>query len=301
LRLTDLHELRQTVDMSSRPPRTGSIAATLTPCHRRACWPVVPSAKDGLHCGLLAQQAQQAAAGSSSRPPRTGSIAAAFHPMTRLRARIVVPSAKDGLHCGYQSGTTGNTVDASRPVRQGRAPLRPGFGGGRVGGVRGRPVRQGRAPLRPARRRGRHGAVRPSSRPPRTGSIAAAAAPPPPSATSPSSRPPRTGSIAATARATMCCRPRRVVPSAKDGLHCGFWLAVGAVSVLAVVPSAKDGLHCGRSRCPGEPDIQVVVPSAKDGLHCGYSRRAGPVIRPSGRPVRQGRAPLRHRGEVDSN
>jgi len=37
-----------------------------------------------------------------------------------------------------------------------------------------------------------------------------------------------------------------VVPSAKDGLHCGDIISGTSPSLTLVVPSAKDGLHCGR-------------------------------------------------------
>jgi len=86
----------------------------------------------------------------------------------------------------------------------------------------------------------------------------------------------------------------KVVPSAKDGLHCGSLdsdtqldseagrpvrqgrapLRPGARdepvgSPGAVVPSAKDGLHCGFSSASAAATAVTVVPSAKDGLHCG--------------------------------
>jgi len=39
--------------------------------------------------------------------------------------------------------------------------------------------------------------------------------------------------------------------------------------LLGVVPSAKDGLHCGRGITTASARVRPVVPSAKDGLHCG--------------------------------
>jgi len=87
-----------------------------------------------------------------------------------------------------------------------------------------------------------------------------------------------------------------VVPSAKDGLHCGWISRSNTLTGNGVVPSAKDGLHCGRyritlpavypvasSRPPrtgsiaagwdsaASPAGNQVVPSAKDGLHCGIT------------------------------
>jgi len=110
--------------MSSRPPRTGSIAAA----HRRprapASVPVVPSAKDGLHCGQPRGSSRQCLV-RSSRPPRTGSIAASMPPGARATRRPVVPSAKDGLHCGDPGGVYRRACRTGRPVRQRRAPLRP--------------------------------------------------------------------------------------------------------------------------------------------------------------------------------
>jgi len=67
---------------------------------------VVPSAKDGLHCGREGGQAQKSGRPGSSRPPRTGSIAAAFMSSDAAVYGVVVPSAKDGLHCGFRSTQT---------------------------------------------------------------------------------------------------------------------------------------------------------------------------------------------------
>jgi len=69
-----------------------------------------------------------------------------------------------------------------------------------------------------------------------------------------------------------------------------------------VVPSAKDGLHCGNiAQRQGLFAGEQVVPSAKDGLHCGESAAATvtPVIS-SSRPPRTGsiaarRSPTRSR------
>jgi len=60
-----------------------------------------------------------------------------------------------------------------------------------------------------------------------------------------------------------------VVPSAKDGLHCGCDAIVVWAEHACVVPSAKDGLHCGVAAVAVERFDEAVVPSAKDGLHCG--------------------------------
>jgi len=140
----------QAGDGIGRPVRQGRAPLRLPP---GAAGPgagdlVVPSAKDGLHCGRGDGVAAGLGPDRSSRPPRTGSIAA--------RRRMM------DWFC-----------PCCRPVRQGRAPLRL-------------------VPAGTARR-------------PR----------------GPSSRPPRTGSIAACAAAASRAGPRGVVPSAKDGLHCG--------------------------------------------------------------------------------
>jgi len=45
---------------------------------------------------------------------------------------------------------------------------------------------------------------------------------------------------------------------------------------LTVVPSAKDGLHCGPDAIADGRLTMAVVPSAKDGLHCGREGRVGP-------------------------
>jgi len=162
-------------------------------------------------------------------------------------------------------------------------------------------------------------ANRPSSRPPRTGSIAArdgagdfdSGRNVVPSAKDglhcghiqppevrmcqyQSSRPPRTGSIAATARSRGRRSAARVVPSAKDGLHCGTLTCRVLGGTQGVVPSAKDGLHCGCEFGSSVPSIARVVPSAKDGLHCGGWTVTTPDSALARRPVRQGRAPLRH-------
>jgi len=59
---------------------------------------------------------------------------------------------------------------------------------------------------------------------------------------------------------------------------------------MTVVPSAKDGLHCGVT-VPGSVMIHpaLVVPSAKDGLHCGYPLEPGEEPKGlSSRPPRTG-------------
>jgi len=214
-----------TPSRSSRPPRTGSIAAPQPLCGAQNRCHVVPSAKDGLHCGASMVRGQVRQIMRSSRPPRTGSIA-----------------ANSGDSCGSSGWEC-------RPVRQGRAPLRPARLPGARSQDRGRrPVRQGRAPLRPLLRqrvvRG-GGAVVPSAKdglhcgpPGSSGSLFANAR---------SSRPPRTGSIAAMQPTPSSRRPRCVVPSAKDGLHCGSTAPAISRRRCSVVPSAKDGLHCGRN------------------------------------------------------
>jgi len=170
----------RTRPMSSRPPRTGSIAAARSPRCRRA-------------------------SRRSSRPPRTGSIAAPVTAPRRRTGRPVVPSAKDGLHCG-----------ASWKI----VPRLDRW-------------------VVPSAKDGLH-----------------CGSPPPPGAHTlqfTSSRPPRTGSIAAGERAGCGAGVPHVVPSAKDGLHCGHvGVPVTAIDVPPVVPSAKAGLHCGRP-WPAEP------------------------------------------------
>jgi len=80
-----------------------------------------------------------------------------------------------------------------------------------------------------------------------------------------------------------------VVPSAKDGLHCGSALRSGQIGWRCVVPSAKDGLHCGAAKVAREAALREVVPSAKGGLHCGCQPR-GHAVRAvtSSRPPRTG-------------
>src|ERR1022692_1765076 len=114
---------------SSRPTRTGSIAARPRCSPRHGKTGVIPSYSDGLHCGRRGQGGR-ACAVRSSRPTRTGSIAA----LTPRRPR--------------------SRRSAGHPVLLGRAPLR------QVKGVthwsvevEGHPVLLGRAPLRPPRRR----------------------------------------------------------------------------------------------------------------------------------------------------
>jgi len=209
---------------------------------------VVPSAKDGLHCGLRLPYRFGRELATSSRPPRTGSIAA-------FSAACFV----------QRSG--------GRPVRQGRAPLRHVPERKFAISIRRRPVRQGRAPLR------QQPGVEPAE-------LARA-----------SSRPPRTGSIAARTPTAGCPGPRAVVPSAKDGLHCGRPPLPDVLHSHTVVPSAKDGLHCGTVRHTRHSPPPQVVPSAKDGLHCGLLLIVSPAARPRGRPVRQGRAPLRRQDQ----
>jgi len=193
---------------------------------------VVPSAKDGLHCGchIVLDGIDE--------------------------VLLVVPSAKDGLHCGGAGLLIPTTTATRRPVRQGRAPLRPGTTKTvrhctpessrppRTGSIAAlsllihnlkrvarRPVRQGRAPLRP------HPGMNGGERRPE------------------SSRPPRTGSIAAGFAARRGAGPRRVVPSAKDGLHCG------AASACAF----DGGGACGSSRPPRTGSIAAHFAASQHG------------------------------------
>ena len=157
---------------SSRPTRTGSIAATGNMQDHPASSSVIPSYSDGLHCG----------------------IPSAENWNEELK---VIPSYSDGLHCGlwcchaivwgigvipsYSDGLQCGALD--RPLRRDDCERHP--------------VLLGRAPLR----RSHLGAVivriERSSRPTRTGSIAAGNLGLPCHLLSWSSRPTRTGSIAA--------------------------------------------------------------------------------------------------------
>jgi len=181
-----------------------------------------------------------------------------------------------------------------RPVRQGRAPLRPGADGGKSPSLlaSSRPPRTGsiaasllRAKLLPSSR---------SSRPPRTGSIAACSASSIWTRRRPSSRPPRTGSIAARTWKPPSAPTPTVVPSAKDGLHCGEQLAPGNVESAGSSRPPRTGSIAARVIVTVPGSVMIVVPSAKDGLHCGPSRTLNLSQPRSSRPVRQGRAPLRH-------
>jgi len=211
--------------------------------------PVVPSAKDGLHCGdvICREPARSRKVVPSAKD---GLHCGRVGKGVLRRWDAVVPSAKDGLHCGFISATancrdvkssrpprTGSiaalwaartiaAAEARRPVRQGRAPLRPAHSeasgwysqkvvpsakdGLHCGLILSysaraasacRPVRQGRAPLR--HRGGPRVAVHRAGRPVRQGRA-----------------PLRHGGRSASAGRS------RVVPSAKDGLHCGDCCAV---------------------------------------------------------------------------
>jgi len=315
LRQDSLHVEAQAHAESSRPPRTGSIAAQRPPARLtavvRAGRPVRQGRAPLRHISPLHNMDTGE---TSSRPPRTGSIAASLPLRDDLRGSLVVPSAKDGLHCGRADGDGALVYETGRPVRQGRAPLRQSQQQHQGGELPGRPVRQGRAPLRRVPSiRAPTGRYR-SSRPPRTGSIAAARSPSRPRPLRRSSRPPRTGSIAATTRQAAWWGRCPVVPSAKDGLHCGADQLNTLVAEAEVVPSAKDGLHCGMalrshvassatssSRPPRTGSIAArhatptrrtgrrVVPSAKDGLHCGARAAVGRYsLVKSSRPPRTG-------------
>jgi len=181
-----------------------------------------------------------------SRPVRQGRAPLRLHQRDReLQGREVVPSAKDGLHCGPVGRADHRRCGgaSSRPPRTGSIAAGP-FRGFRLVQPEGRPVRQGRAPLRPDLVVQRASCISLSSRPPRTGSIAASRRAPGRCSSSRSSRPPRTGSIAA--RRTICLRrkiPRRPVRQGRAPLR--RLLRRGAPVPQQVVPSAKDGLHCG--------------------------------------------------------
>ena len=280
---------------SSRPPRTGSIAARLTAC-RRPCSDagrpvrqgraplrrpgghdatqrhghVVPSAKDGLHCGGERSRPASVPRVSSSRPPRTGSIAAGTGSRRIARRWRVVPSAKDGLHCGSAVRACWRRRSRGRPVRQGRAPLRRRPASRRASAAHGRPVRQGRAPLRPSAAVTAASATRRSSRPPRTGSIAARSAEPRRRAVAASSRPPRTGSIAAaTGRAAVAtCSRRRPVRQGRAPLRPRMRRPRGRPHGASSRPPRTGSIAAA---CVGvtRGHRRPVVPSAKDGLHCG--------------------------------
>jgi len=289
----DLPErVRSAAAGSSRPPRTGSIAAYSPRSTLATSGPVVPSAKDGLHCGsaFFAKRARYPQVVPSAKDGlHCGHLDAAI-PRTRYN---VVPSAKDGLHCGGLSparegplsgssrpprtgsiaatprGTT-RTRAACRPVRQGRAPLRPRdrHRALRVGA--GRPVRQGRALLRHGRRgraaRGRSS----SSRPPRTGSIAARASTAAPCSSSTSSRPPRTGSIAAAADPGHGDRDAAGRP-VRQGRAPLRLIPEAGMALLPLRRPVRQGRAPLRRGLAGMPVLHPrgVVPSAKDGLHCG--------------------------------
>ena len=180
---------------SSRPPWTGSIAALVllqsvpkTLLSSRPPW-----------TGSIAAPSPtrpKRSSSRSSRPPWTGSIAAPPSMCRGQGARTVVPSSVDGLHCGSRAPTTWyHNHPSSRPPWTGSiAAPPPGLGRCRACG---RPVLRGRAPLR----------------------------------------------LAAWCRAACC---RCVVPSSVDGLHCGFAApSTGLTANGHVVPSSVDGLHCG--------------------------------------------------------
>jgi len=195
---------------------------------------------------LRPRLARHCAGWQRGRPVRQGR--APLRPVAADRGvapQQVVPSAKDGLHCGglLRRGR----VKSRRVVPSAKDGLHCGFGAGTSSTHRiaCRPVRQGRAPLRRAwasrRTRGRW------------------------------RRPVRQG------RAPL--RHDRGLP--------------GPAGWRGVVPSAKDGLHCGPIRDIRPSCGMKVVPSAKDGLHCGKTPAGYKSADSLSRPVRQGRAPLR--------
>jgi len=231
---------------------------------------VVPSAKDGLHCGGRVPGPGNCLRGRR-RPVRQGRA-----PLRLDRGRVTARAlARRPVRQGraplrpHPNRVTRPDMDR-RPVRQGRAPLRRHPGPPPARPDPGRPVRQGRAPLRRRDTGGWLARAGASSRPPRTGSIAARRSSMSAARPVRSSRPPRTGSIAAPSASVTTAgagtgRPvrqgraplrlrrvdiieqrfQRVVPSAKDGLHCGITAALAPGEAVLVVPSAKDGLHCG--------------------------------------------------------
>jgi len=304
---------------------------------------VVPSAKDGLHCGAPVPPVTTANRSQSSRPPRTGSIAAPKPSLRGCMSRCVVPSAKDGLHCGVLATYSSPPSGSSRPVRQGRAPLRL-------------PVGDRRGPARrvvPSAKDGLHcGRTQDGNRYALTGVVPSA----------------KDGLHCGMERWPKALTSARVVPSAKDGIHCGAlpvppgWLtptvssrpprtgSIAAGGLPRTVPAAKrrpvrqgraplrpeerrlivltavrssrpprtGSIAAENARAhpplvymssrpprtgsiaavlgrPGRRDRERVVPSAKDGLHCGPAGTPGLPGARGRRPVRQGRAPLRHR------
>jgi len=112
---------------SSRPQRTGSIAARSGKPRWR--WPtlVVPSSADGLHCGECPDHGPQCPGD-------------------------VVPSSADGLHCGWTSSfrPASEATRSSRPQRTGSIAATTLTADSRRGAA-GRPVLSGRAPLRHGR------------------------------------------------------------------------------------------------------------------------------------------------------
>jgi len=201
--------------------KDGLHCGTLTP----TCWParfmVVPSAKDGLHCGCTSIRLAESRHAGSSRPPRTGSIAARGQRGARCRRPVVVPSAKDGLHCGV-------VQEKEPPYLVSVVPsAKDGLHCGDVG------ARDGRG------------------------------------GSGPSSRPPRTGSIAACPATCMPHSSHPVVPSAKDGLHCGALRQGRAAGLDPSSRPPRTGSIAAGMLAGSRPLSPVVVPSAKDGLHCG--------------------------------
>ena len=306
----------QGVGGSSRPLRTGSIAAG---CDRRgsATAPeVVPSSPDGLHCGADVLDLESIV--ENGRPVLSGRA-----PLRRRGVR--------------KAGRTGS----GRPVLSGRAPLRPVPAGGhrRAGRRSSRPLRTGS--IAAACRRSRR---TPLARRP----VLSGRAPLRPGDRFPG--PAEDEVVPSSPDGLHCGRLRemwsptayRVVPSSPDGLHCGLHqidtdaateflssrpLRTGSIAATCslgasrrartssrplrtgsiaarrslrgpgwphpVVPSSPDGLHCGLL-CPTDfVGRSGVVPSSPDGLHCGASVAYAFTGTVRGRPVLSGRAPLR--------
>ena len=254
---------------SSRPQRTGSIAAV--PALARSDTPrcVVPSSADGLHCGSKAMRnrnvhglgrpvlsgraplRQVDVRGGDSELKVVPSSADGLHCGRKVAralsaATIVVPSSADGLHCGQAAKVLPEPERlSSRPQRTGSIAACPPWPPS-PSTQPGRPVLSGRAPLRPVSFAHSPDRFALSSRPQRTGSIAAA---------SPTGRSP-----------TTAC----VVPSSADGLHCGWYSRLPKFARASRSSRPQRTGSIAALLRPGAPGGGGgVVPSSADGLHCG--------------------------------
>ena len=276
---------------SSRPLRTGSIAAVTCRRSSPAARRVVPSSPDGLHCGGEPVAVVRREDGSS-RPLRTGSIAARLLRIARSSGRPSSRPLRTGSIAAYPAARrVPPSSRSSRPLRTGSiAAACPHRNCQRS---RSRPVLSGRAPLRPATpvigldhppvvpsspdglhcgwysRLPKFARASRSSRPLRTGSIAALRGPSVRRGWGWSSRPLRTGSIAAR----LTIQVPTTIPRSSRPLRTG--------SIAA--PPRPTGPHPSRARRPvlsgraplrppGAPRTSRtarVVPSSPDGLHCG--------------------------------